>query len=95
MEQQPHRPVTVVVPTKSIGISIILTVLFGPLGIFYSSIVGGAVMLVISVLVGIFTLGFGLFVTWPICVFWGAIAAKNYNDRLLASAYYNTPLPPS
>ena len=83
----------VVMPTKSVGISILLTFFFGPLGIFYSSIVGGAVMLVLSIIVAIFTFGFGLFITWPICILWGALAAKNYNERLLASAQYNT-LPP-
>jgi hypothetical protein len=85
MQQQPDRPrIVVVAPTKSIGISIILTFLFGPLGMFYSTIVGGAIMLVLSLVIAFVTLGFGLLITWPICVIWGALATKSYNDRLLA-----------
>lgn len=80
MAQQP--PVMVVATTKNVGIAILLSFLFGPLGMFYSTIVGGAVMLLASFLIGMFTFGFGLLITWPICIIWGAIAAKNYNDRL-------------
>lgn len=69
--------------TKNVGIAIILTFLFGPLGMFYSTIVGGIVMIVVSIIVFFITFGLGLFITWPICIIWGAIAAKNYNDNLL------------
>lgn len=80
----PQRPpVIVVATTKNVGVAILLTFLFGPLGMFYSTIVGGAVMLAISFFVAFFTFGFGLLITWPICIIWAAIAAKNYNDRIL------------
>lgn len=72
----------VVSSTKNVGIAIILTVLFGPLGMLYSTITGGIVMFVISLIVGILTLGLGLIVTWPICIIWAAVAANNYNKRL-------------
>jgi len=62
--------------SKSPGIAIILTVLFGPLGMFYSTISGGFIMSIITIIVGIFTFGFGLIVTWPICILWAALAAK-------------------
>lgn len=83
--QQSNQQTQVVVakPTKSVGISLLLTFLFGPLGMLYSTISGAIIMLIISVLVAIFTLGFGLIITYPICMIWGAIAAKNYNDKLL------------
>lgn len=69
--------------TKSMGISIILTVLFGPLGMLYSTIWGGVIMAVISIIVGIVTLGFGLLLTWPICIIWAAVATSSYNKKLL------------
>jgi hypothetical protein len=84
MAYQPGQ-VTVVTTTKSMGISILLTILFGPLGMFYSTIVGAIVMLVLSAIVGILTVGLGLIVTWPICVIWAAIATSNYNKNLLAN----------
>ena len=73
----------IVTPTKSVGISIILTVIFGPLGMFYSTIPGAIIMLIVSGIVGIVTLGYGLIVTHPICVVWGALAAHSYNKKLL------------
>lgn len=69
---------------RSLGISIILTVLFGPLGMFYSTIWGAIIMIIISGVVGVVTLGYGLMITHPICVIWGALAAHSYNKKLLA-----------
>lgn len=74
----------IVISTKSVGISIILTVIFGPLGMFYSTIMGGIIMGLISFVVGVMTLGIGLIVTWPICVIWAAIATNSYNQSLLS-----------
>ncbi len=73
----------VVTSTKSVGISLILTILFGPLGMFYSTIWGGSIMMVISLLLALVTAGFSLFVTWPICVIWGAMAVSSANQRIL------------
>lgn len=78
----------VVTPTKSVGIAIILTVLFGPLGMFYSTIWGAIIMTVLSFFVGILTAGIGLLVTWPISIIWGAAAVSSYNKKLLARVRY-------
>jgi len=75
---------TVVVSTKSPGIAILLTILFGPIGMFYSTIGGAIVMLLVSLVVGVLTLGFGLLITWPICILWAALAASSYNKKVLA-----------
>jgi hypothetical protein len=66
------------------GISILLTVLFGPLGMLYSTIPGAIIMAVISVILGVITLGIGLLITWPICIIWGAVATSSYNKKLIA-----------
>ena len=75
------RTPVLVVSTKSIGLSLILTFLFGPLGMLYSTIPGAIVMFLVSLPVGLFTLGFGLFLTWPVCMIWGAWAANEHNKR--------------
>jgi len=80
--EQPQR--VIVTSTKSMGISIILTVFFGPLGMLYSTIWGGIIMLVISAVVGLLTFGLGLLITWPICIIWAAVATNSYNKKLLA-----------
>lgn len=74
----------VVTATKSVAISLILTFLFGPLGMLYSTILGGVIMTVLVLIIGIFTLGFGLFILWPICMIWGALAVSGSNKKMLA-----------
>lgn len=74
----------IVVSTQSVGISILLTFFFGPLGMLYSTITGAIVMLLVSLVVGLLTLGFGLLLTWPVCILWGALAANSYNRKILA-----------
>lgn len=76
----------VVSSTKNVGVSLILTFLFGSLGMFYSTIIGAIIMIILECIIGVFTLGFGLIITHPICMIWGAVAAHNYNKRLLAQA---------
>ncbi len=76
--------VTVVVAQKSVFVALALTFFFGPLGMFYSTIMGAVIMLVVSVIVGALTLGFGLLVTWPVCMVWSAIAADRHNKMLVA-----------
>ena len=68
---------------KSVGISIALTLFFGPLGMFYSTIIGAIIMSIITVIVGIFTMGIGLIIIWPINVIWAAIATNSYNKKLM------------
>lgn len=73
----------VVAQTKNVGTAIILTTLLGPLGMLYSTILGGVLMGIISSFVALVTLGFGLLFTWPICVIWAALAASSHNNRLM------------
>lgn len=75
----------ILVKQKSMAMVIILAILFGPLGMLYSTVSGGVVMLIVNIVVGLFTLGFGLFLTWPICVVWAAVAANSHNKKILES----------
>lgn len=76
--------VVVVAETKSVGIAILLTVLFGPLGMLYSTVSGALIMIVLSLVLAVFTLGFSIFLTWPVSVIWGAMAASEHNQRVLS-----------
>lgn len=85
-----NAPSTIVVAqTKSMGISIILTLLFGPLGMLYSTIPGAIIMGIATLVAILLTAGFGLILTWPICLIWGAVAVKNYNNKLRAGIAVN------
>jgi hypothetical protein len=66
-----------------VGIAIVLATLLSPLGMFYSTVFGATVMMLISLLVGVFILGFVIILTWPICIIWGAAAASSYNGKLM------------
>ncbi len=72
----------IVLPAKSVGTAVLLAILFGPLGMFYSTVGGALIMLIISPLLAALTFGLSLFITWPICVIWAASAASGYNQRI-------------
>jgi len=82
METQNQKQIVVVKTEKSMGVTILLTILFGPLGMFYSTVTGAIVMIVVSGLVAIVTLGLGLIITWPVCIIWAAVSTNNYNKSL-------------
>ena len=46
-------------------------------------------MIVISIMIGILTLGFGFAATWPICVIWAAIAVSNSNQKVISRVIIN------
>lgn len=81
---QAGQPVILMPATKSVGVAFLLTFLFGPLGMLYSTVAGALVMIVVSIVLGFFTLGFSFFVTWPICMIWGCLAASSHNQKILA-----------
>jgi hypothetical protein len=70
---------------KSVVASILLTFFFGPLGMFYSTVLGAVIMLVLYLVIGIVTLGFGLIILHPIAIIWGAVAVSSYNKKLVQS----------
>jgi hypothetical protein len=75
-------------PRKSVGVALLLAFLFGPLGLFYASVTGGIVMLIVSVVLALMTYGISILLTLPICMIWAAVAANNHNARLVASVPY-------
>jgi hypothetical protein len=77
-------PTMVMVQQKSVGVSLLLTFLFGPLGMFYSTVSGAVIMLIVSIVLAAFTLGISIFITWPICMIWGAVAVNSYNTAIVA-----------
>ncbi|MRJ09216.1 hypothetical protein EDL99_10140 [Ornithobacterium rhinotracheale] len=78
-----EKRVIIIKQRKSVGLSLLLTFFFGPLGMLYSTIWGAIIMLIISGIVGIITLGMGLPFIWPICMIWGALAARSYNNNII------------
>ena len=85
--QLPYGGTTVVTvsPPKSVGVALLLTFFFGPFGMFYSTVSGAVIMLVVlfvgGFFAGILTLGLAWFVWGPLVWFasmvWGCVAASN------------------
>jgi len=74
---------TTVVSTKNVGLAILLTVLFGPLGMLYATIPGAIIMIIVTFVVGVVTVGLGYLITWPVCIIWAAVAANSYNKQIM------------
>lgn len=87
------RHVVVMMPPKSVGAAIALSFFFGPLGMLYSTVPGGLIMLLVNLIIVFPTLGLGLLITHPICVIWAAVAASQHNSKLYAYAQGGYPPP--
>ena len=82
MEPSQQPAVIVIANKKSKAIAAILGFFFGPLGLLYSSLLGAAVMFIVSIPILFITAGFGIFITVPACAIWGFIAAANHNSKI-------------
>ena len=87
-----NKPTIVIMKSlKSPGISILLTLLFGSIGMFYSTISGGLIMTFIMPPIMVYLLFtanwipffFLLLIYYPTCTIWGYRATKQYNEKLL------------
>jgi len=76
LSQTPTAPPT----DKSVAAALVLTFFFGPFGLFYVTVVGAIVMVIVAIIVGILTLGFGLFIIWPITMLWAALTASKMHQ---------------
>jgi hypothetical protein len=70
---------------KSINKALLLTLFFGPFGMFYSTIKGAIVMLILSIIIGLMTAGAGLLFTHPLSIVWSVVAVVRYNRNLQKS----------
>lgn len=83
--QNPTTQVTITTK-KSMAVAFILTFLFGPLGMFYSTVAGAIVMFFVSLFAIVATGGLGLFITVPICIIWGMVAANKTNTQVVTTS---------
>ena len=74
-------------PPKKVGTAVLLSALFGPLGLLYSSVPGALYMLLFWCFLVLATCDdwisdqmIATLIAWPICVVWAAIAARSFNQ---------------
>ena len=87
-EEQDQQSTTrvVVTPRKSLILSLILTFIFGPLGMAYATLGGALVMIGVSIIAALLTAGGSIVVTWVISMIWGALAVERYNRKMFEKA---------
>jgi hypothetical protein len=64
---------------KSQFIQFLLTLLFGPVGLFYSSMAAGFGFLIATISFGTFFFGLGALIFWPISIIVGFFTVSRYN----------------
>jgi len=81
----------VVTSTKSVGISILLTLIFGGIGMLYSTVKGAIIVILLTIVLAIVfvasspALLIALFpVMWLVAIIWGAMAVNAYNKKILS-----------
>ena len=75
-----ENQIEISVAQKNIKLAIVLTILFGPFGLFYATIPGGFIMTIVTFVLLRFG---GLLITWPFCILWAYFAIKNYNKKTI------------
>lgn len=59
-EVSPPQTTIILDQPKSVGVALILKILFGPLGLLYASVAGGLILIVFGVVAGLYTLAIGM-----------------------------------
>jgi hypothetical protein len=90
-----HATQTVVVVgnRKSVGLAVLLAMLFGPFGMLYSTVVGAIVMFLVMTVLIVATLGTGGCLGLIACMVWAGVAADNTNKQVITQAQHVTRYP--
>jgi hypothetical protein len=81
-----QKPMEVVIRVqKTAATAFLLAFFFGPLGMLYSTVPGAFIMMIITLLIAIPTVGFGLFITQPICIIWAVMAVNSLNKKAVTN----------
>ncbi len=72
-----QAPTVIFTNKKSVFLAFILTLFFGPLGMFYSTTGGALIMIVATLLFGAISAGAAVPIMWIISIVWGMVAAAS------------------
>jgi len=70
-------------PFKSVAITLLFCVFLGPVGVLYSSMTGGVVMILLGLLVLRAKLLGPMILVWLASCVWGVAAANHFNKKIL------------
>lgn len=66
----------VVQSKKSVGLAVLLALLFGPLGLLYSSVAGALILFVIGFILFFLLPVVGAIIVWVLSMIWAVVAAS-------------------
>lgn len=75
MQDTPSTTVVVAKPEKSVPAALVLTFLFGPLGLLYASVWGGIILILTAIVTLPLTAGLAALILWPASLIWAVLAA--------------------
>lgn len=78
---------------KSFALQFALAAVLGPVGLLYSSPIAGISLFFFTILLGLYTGGWGGFLTWPISIVTGFFTVRGYNRRVSQGAGEAMPAP--
>lgn len=70
-------------PLKSVAAALLFTVILGPLGLLYASVLGGALMLVAFFASICLRLYVSALIFWMVSCVWSVAATNHYNNNIL------------
>lgn len=75
-------------PFKSMAVAILLALFLGPIGLLYSSFLGGVIMaIIVFIFIAATSANPGVqplvWVAWLVCPFWAVLASGRHNKKLL------------
>lgn len=70
-------------PFKSVAVALIFSVVLGPVGLLYSSVWGGVLMIMLAIIAASGKMLFPMFVVWVGCCVWSVAAVEKHNRSLL------------
>ncbi|MDX1901132.1 MAG: hypothetical protein SFW66_03890 [Gammaproteobacteria bacterium] len=70
-------------PLKSVAAALLFCVVLGPIGVLYTSVLGGILMTVAALYLVRTKLFILLAVIWLFSCVWGVIAANRYNEKII------------
>jgi hypothetical protein len=71
-------------PYKSLGVALLFSIFFGPLGLLYSSVRGGIMMVLVAFVVISSHFAVPIILMWISCCIWSVMATNRYNNKLMA-----------
>ena len=70
-------------PYKNSAIALLYAVILGPIGLLYSTVWGGFIMILVAIIVLSNRYIIPVVLAWIICCIWSIMAANRYNNKIM------------